>query len=137
MSMMTVVVGSIVLVLLLMAVPQLGLGFGFTGLAAAIMIVIFGFLFVTVSARLTGEIGSSSNPISGMTVATRRRHVAVQPAPAAQQLKAKYGFDPTDKWLEHLQLSVVRFNSGGQARLSRRRAGDDQSSRGAPTPCRN
>ncbi len=39
-------------------------------LAAAILIVIFGFLFVTVSSRLTGEIGSSSNPISGMTVAT-------------------------------------------------------------------
>ena len=34
------------------------------------MIVAFGFLFVTVSSRLTGEIGSSSNPISGMTVAT-------------------------------------------------------------------
>lgn len=36
----------------------------------AIMIVVFGFIFVTVSSRLTGEIGSSSNPISGMTVAT-------------------------------------------------------------------
>lgn len=36
----------------------------------ALMIVAFGFLFVTVSSRLTGEIGSSSNPISGMTVAT-------------------------------------------------------------------
>ena len=36
----------------------------------AILIVAFGFLFVTVSSRLTGEIGSSSNPISGMTVAT-------------------------------------------------------------------
>jgi hypothetical protein len=36
----------------------------------ALMIVGFGFLFVTVSSRLTGEIGSSSNPISGMTVAT-------------------------------------------------------------------
>jgi putative OPT family oligopeptide transporter len=34
------------------------------------LIVLFGFLFVTVSSRLTGEIGSSSNPISGMTVAT-------------------------------------------------------------------
>ncbi len=34
------------------------------------LIVVFGFLFVTVSSRLTGEIGSSSNPISGMTVAT-------------------------------------------------------------------
>jgi uncharacterized oligopeptide transporter (OPT) family protein len=39
-------------------------------LLGALLIVIFGFLFVTVSSRLTGEIGSSSNPISGMTVAT-------------------------------------------------------------------
>jgi len=39
-------------------------------LAAAALIVVFGFLFVTVSSRLTGEIGSSSNPISGMTIAT-------------------------------------------------------------------
>jgi putative OPT family oligopeptide transporter len=39
-------------------------------LFGAILIVTFGFLFVTVSSRLTGEIGSSSNPISGMTVAT-------------------------------------------------------------------
>ncbi len=39
-------------------------------LAGALMIALFGFLFVTVSSRLTGEIGSSSNPISGMTVAT-------------------------------------------------------------------
>ncbi len=36
----------------------------------AIMVVLCGFLFVTVSSRLTGEIGSSSNPVSGMTVAT-------------------------------------------------------------------
>jgi putative OPT family oligopeptide transporter len=39
-------------------------------LLGAVLIVITGFLFVTVSSRLTGEIGSSSNPISGMTVAT-------------------------------------------------------------------
>ena len=39
-------------------------------LVGALLIVVFGFLFVTVSSRLTGEIGSSSNPISGMTVAT-------------------------------------------------------------------
>ncbi len=36
----------------------------------ALLIVAFGFLFVTVSSRLTGEVGSTSNPISGMTVAT-------------------------------------------------------------------
>jgi putative OPT family oligopeptide transporter len=38
--------------------------------AGALMILVFGFLFVTVSSRVTGEIGSSSNPISGMTIAT-------------------------------------------------------------------
>ena len=41
-----------------------------SALAGALLVVVFGFLFVTVSSRLTGEIGSSSNPISGMTVAT-------------------------------------------------------------------
>jgi putative OPT family oligopeptide transporter len=41
-----------------------------SAIAGALLVVVFGFLFVTVSARLTGEIGSSSNPISGMTVAT-------------------------------------------------------------------
>ena len=39
-------------------------------IAGACMILIFGFMFVTVSSRITGEIGSSSNPISGMTIAT-------------------------------------------------------------------
>ena len=39
-------------------------------LIGAGMIVLFGFLFVTVSSRITGVIGSSSNPISGMTIAT-------------------------------------------------------------------
>jgi putative OPT family oligopeptide transporter len=40
------------------------------GILGAGLVLLFGFLFVTVSSRLTGEIGSSSNPISGMTVAT-------------------------------------------------------------------
>lgn len=65
-----ILLGSILLVIGLMAVPQLGLGFDTKGIAGAMMIIIFGFLFVTVASRLTGEIGSSSNPISGMTVAT-------------------------------------------------------------------
>jgi hypothetical protein len=34
-------------------------------------------------------------------------------APPRDQLKAKYGFDLTDAWLEHLMKSAVRFNSGG------------------------
>ncbi len=36
----------------------------------ALLILACGFLFVTVSSRLTGEIGQSSNPVSGMTIAT-------------------------------------------------------------------
>jgi putative OPT family oligopeptide transporter len=39
-------------------------------IAAAVFVVIFGFLFVTVSSRITGLIGTSSNPISGMAIAT-------------------------------------------------------------------
>jgi putative OPT family oligopeptide transporter len=67
MSMKVVIGGIIVLVAMIMLFPQLNLRFNLIG---AILIVAFGFLFVTVSSRLTGEIGSSSNPISGMTVAT-------------------------------------------------------------------
>lgn len=70
MPMSVVVVGSLGLVVVLAAVPQLGLGLSLEGILGAIMILVFGFLFVTVSSRLTGEVGSSSNPISGMTIAT-------------------------------------------------------------------
>src|SRR5207253_11236206 len=34
-------------------------------------------------------------------------------APPLKQLKEKYQFEPTPQWLEHLQKSSVRFNSGG------------------------
>lgn len=68
---MTIVLwGSLALVLVIAAVPQLGLGLTPQGLLGSAMILLFGFLFVTVSSRLTGEVGSSSNPISGMTIAT-------------------------------------------------------------------
>lgn len=61
--------GSLGLLLLLAAFLAAEVG-PTSGIAGAVLVVLFGFLFVTVSARLTGEIGSSSNPISGMTVAT-------------------------------------------------------------------
>ncbi|HYV06096.1 MAG TPA: oligopeptide transporter, OPT family, partial [Blastocatellia bacterium] len=67
MSMKVVVGGIIALLAMIMIFPQLHLQWNILG---ALLIVAFGFLFVTVSSRLTGEIGSSSNPISGMTVAT-------------------------------------------------------------------
>jgi putative OPT family oligopeptide transporter len=66
-SMKFVIGGILALVALIMIFPQLNLRWNLVG---AILIIAFGFLFVTVSSRLTGEIGSSSNPISGMTVAT-------------------------------------------------------------------
>jgi putative OPT family oligopeptide transporter len=70
-SMKFVLGGIIALVAMIMLFPQLGLQINiFVAFLGALLIVAFGFLFVTVSSRLTGEIGSSSNPISGMTVAT-------------------------------------------------------------------
>lgn len=66
-SMKFVLGGIIALIIMIMLFPQLNLRFNLLG---AILIIAFGFLFVTVSSRLTGEVGSSSNPISGMTVAT-------------------------------------------------------------------
>jgi len=58
------VVGAIALALALTLLPQLSVN-----LLGAILIVLFGFFFVVVSSRITGEIGSSANPISGMTIA--------------------------------------------------------------------
>ena len=58
-------IGLIVLMVGIVATPTLHMN-----VLGALLIIVFGFLFVTVSSRLTGEIGSSSNPISGMTVAT-------------------------------------------------------------------
>src|SRR5947208_7011961 len=59
--------GSLLLAILLAVVPQMPTQGNFL---AAILVVIFGFFFVTVSSRITGLIGTSSNPISGMTIAT-------------------------------------------------------------------
>ncbi len=74
-SMGTAIVGSILLVILMFfflvfkPVPGAQVSV-WANLAASILIVIFGFLFVTVSSRIVGLIGSSANPISGMTIAT-------------------------------------------------------------------
>lgn len=58
------VIGSLLLAVVLTFLPQVGVN-----LLGAVLIVIFGFFFVTVSSRITGEIGVTSNPISGMTIA--------------------------------------------------------------------
>ncbi len=64
-SMRVVLGGLLALVVAIAIAPSLGIN-----AFSAILIILFGFFFVTVSSRITGEIGSSSNPISGMTVAT-------------------------------------------------------------------
>jgi len=60
-----VVIGCLALIAIITAAAPLHMN-----LLGALLILVFGFLFSTVSSRLTGEIGSSSNPTSGMAVAT-------------------------------------------------------------------
>jgi putative OPT family oligopeptide transporter len=65
--MIVVLVGSLLLAVFLVAAPGLPTQ---GNIIVSILIVLFGFFFATVSSRITGLIGSSSNPISGMTIAT-------------------------------------------------------------------
>ena len=73
--MSVVIGGSVLLIVLLVAfltlhpVPGAQVGL-FANIAAALLVVVFGFLFVTVSARIVGIVGSSASPVSGMTIAT-------------------------------------------------------------------
>lgn len=64
-----VVLGSLALIFVIAVLPQLPGTFPGT-LLTGLLIVVFGFFFVTVSSRIVGIIGSSNNPISGMTIAT-------------------------------------------------------------------
>ena len=73
---LTVVIGGSLLLVLLMfffltfkPVPGAQVSW-LANLAASLLVAFFGFLFVTVSSRICGLIGSSSNPVSGMTIAT-------------------------------------------------------------------
>jgi putative OPT family oligopeptide transporter len=63
--------GSVALALFMSFLPQLkavpGLG---VSILSALAIIVFGFFFSVVSSRITGELGSSSNPVSGMAIAT-------------------------------------------------------------------
>ncbi|MGB7281071.1 MAG: oligopeptide transporter, OPT family [Candidatus Acidiferrum sp.] len=73
--MRNVIAGSIVVIVMLWVLltfhPMKGAStFWYQNLFAAIFIVIFGFLFVTVASRISGLLGNSSNPVSGMSIAT-------------------------------------------------------------------
>lgn len=63
-----VVVGSLLLTFVISVLPQFPGTFPST-LLMSFLIMVFGFFFVTVSSRIVGIIGSSNNPISGMTIA--------------------------------------------------------------------
>ncbi|MGB2644826.1 MAG: oligopeptide transporter, OPT family [Candidatus Acidiferrum sp.] len=70
-----VIIGSLVIVAMLWILltfhPMKGAStLWYQNLFAAIFVVVFGFLFVTVAARISGLLGNSSNPISGMSIAT-------------------------------------------------------------------
>lgn len=65
-----VLFGSLGLILMVALLPIIP-GQGFVSkLLVGLLVVIFGAFFVTVSSRIVGIIGSSNNPISGMTIAT-------------------------------------------------------------------
>ena len=64
-SMKVVIIGTLLCLVAMVLLPQIGIN-----IAGGLLALIFAFLFVTVSARICGQIGSSANPVSGMTVAT-------------------------------------------------------------------
>ncbi len=73
--MRTVVIGSTVIVAMMWVLltfhPMQGAStFWWQNLFAGVFVVVFGFLFVTVAGRISGLLGNSSNPISGMSIAT-------------------------------------------------------------------
>lgn len=63
--MTVVIIGVLVIILIMAMLPIIPVG-----ILGAAIIAIFGFFFATVSSRIVGLIGSSSNPVSGMTIAT-------------------------------------------------------------------
>jgi putative OPT family oligopeptide transporter len=69
-SFVTVIAGSLGLVIVLVALPFVPGETIPNKILVALLVIVFGFIFVTVSSRIVGLIGSSSNPISGMTIAT-------------------------------------------------------------------
>lgn len=71
-SMKVVGIGSLILILVIALMPGTlipGSNIG-SKLLLGVLVIIFGAFFVTVSSRIVGLIGSSNNPISGMTIAT-------------------------------------------------------------------
>ncbi len=81
-SMRVVLIGSVLIVACMFIflefkpVPGAFVGWA-ANLAASLLVVVFGFLFVTVSSRIVGLVGSSASPVSGMTIATLMATAAI------------------------------------------------------------
>ena len=81
-SMRVVIIGSLLIAVCMFLflefkpVPGAFVGWA-ANLAASLLVVIFGFLFVTVSSRIVGLVGSSASPVSGMTIATLMATAAI------------------------------------------------------------
>src|ERR1700677_2656945 len=74
-SIRTVLIGSFVIVVMMWVMltfdPIKGASTTwYQNLLAGVFVVVFGFLFVTVASRISGLLGNSSNPVSGMSIAT-------------------------------------------------------------------
>ena len=69
-SFKVVIIGSIALVLLTAFLPMIPGESFMQKFLIGILVIVFGFFFVTVSSRIVGLVGTSNNPISGMTIAT-------------------------------------------------------------------
>lgn len=69
-SFKTVLFGCLALIVLMSVLPQIPGDSILNKLLIGLLVIVFGFFFVTVSSRIVGIIGSSNNPISGMTIAT-------------------------------------------------------------------
>jgi putative OPT family oligopeptide transporter len=73
-------VGSllVLIVLFLQFKPVPGAQVGLlANIAAGLLVMVFGFMFVTVASRIVGIVGSSSSPVSGMTIATLMATAAI------------------------------------------------------------
>jgi OPT family oligopeptide transporter len=69
-SFKVVLIGSVILVLLTAFLPMIPGDSFIQKMFIGVLVIIFGFFFVTVSSRIVGLVGTSNNPISGMTIAT-------------------------------------------------------------------
>ncbi len=110
--------GLVAIMAVLPFVPGSGV---FSKLLLGLLVIVFGFFFVTVASRIVGLIGTSSNPVSGMTIATLDGHL-----PDLRRLRLDRRRVPADGAVRgldrvHRRRQRRRDVAGSQDRLPRRR----------------